>query len=66
MTERSIATADDLGRAAYNAYRAGISLPRWSRMRRTPWDKLPSDVRQAWRRSAGAVRACVDLERGPR
>lgn len=53
-----------LGRAAYNAYHAGIKLTWWSR--RKTWEEQPSDVQQAWVRAADAVRACVDLERGPR
>lgn len=60
----TIEQAEALGRAAYNAFHAGVKLRRFER--RKGWEELTSDQRQAWRRAADAVRACVDLERGPR
>lgn len=58
---------EDLGRAAYNAYCAstgGRSAISGDRL--PPWGEQREDIRIAWCRAADAVRACVDLERGPR
>lgn len=58
---------DALGRAAYNAYCASVGGRSAISGDRLPtWDEQREDIRVAWRRAADAVRACVDLERGPR